>query len=252
MTPIIGISCGTFHDKAWCPPSFGHRKPYIDAIVHVGGAPLLIPPIQDEKVLRTIYERIDGLLLAGGGDIAPNYYAEEPHEHLGPIDLLRDQAEMPLARWAFDEGKPILGICRGLQVLNVALGGSLYQDIPSQLETVLEHDSSYTQEDWTYMAHALNLDPDSKLADILGLQSMMTNSLHHQSIKELAPGLQVVAWAPDGVIEAIEGLNGHFVMGVQCHPEALQERADPRWQSLFAAFVASCAAYQQQQMPLVA
>ena len=98
------------------------------------------------------------------------------------------------------------------------------------------------------MAHKLNLDPASQLAHVLGLQNMMTNSLHHQSIKELASGLQVVAWAPDGVVEAVEGLNGHFVMGVQCHPEALQGQADTRWQALFAAFVTSCVAYQQQTL----
>ncbi len=248
MKPVIGISCGTFHDRAWCPPSFGHRQTYVDAVVAAGGVPFLIPPLQDEELLRTLYARLDGLLLAGGGDIAPVHYGEEPHEQLGTIDPLRDYAEIPMARWAITDGKPVLGICRGVQVINVALGGTLYQDIPSQLTTDLEHNLSYHREDWTYLAHDLRLDPDSKLATILGVHSLPTNSLHHQSVKDVAPGLRVVAWAPDGVVEALEGTNGHFVMGVQCHPEALQGQTDTRWQALFAAFVHSAAAFHQQAL----
>lgn len=245
MNPLIGISCGTFHDKAWCPPSFGHRQTYVDAIVAAGGIPLLIPPLQDDALLHALYARLDGLLLAGGGDISPAYYGEEPHEQLGTIDPLRDRAEMPLARWAVADGKPVLGICRGAQVLNVAMGGTLYQDITTQITTDLEHDLSYKFEDWTYMAHELRMDPGSRLSGLLGAQRMLINSLHHQSVKTIAPGLRAVAWAPDGVVEALEGVNGHFLMGIQCHPEALQAQADPRWKALFAAFVASCAAHQQ-------
>lgn len=244
MKPLIGISSGTFHDKAWCPPIAGHRQSYIDAVVNAGGVPLLIPPLADEAVLRALYERIDGVLLAGGGDIAPSWYGEEPHAYLGNVDTARDHTEMPLARWAFAESKPILGICRGVQVLNVALGGSLYQDIPSQIDTTLEHDVSYTKEDWTYMAHELRIASDSRLARVLGVAQLRTNSLHHQSVKAIATGLRPTAWAPDGVIEALEGHNGSFVMGVQCHPEALQEQADPRWQGLFRALVENCVTWQ--------
>lgn len=246
MKPVIGISCGTFYDKAWCPPSFGHRQTYVDAVTTAGGVPLLIPPLRDEELLRAIYDRLDGLLLAGGGDISPTRYGEQPHAQLGPIDALRDEAEIPFARWALLEGKPVLGICRGAQVINVALGGTLYQDIPSQVPTTLKHDDSYLQEDWTFMAHEMRVDPASRLAAALGSASLQTNSLHHQSIKDVAPGLCAVAWAPDGVVEAIEGLNGHFAIGVQCHPEALQGQADPRWRGLFRAFVLSCIQFHQQ------
>lgn len=245
MKPLIGISCGTFHDRAWCPPSFGHRKTYVDAIMNAGGAPLLIPPVTDEPTLRALYERLDGLLLAGGGDIDPELYGAEPHEKIGPVDPLRDGAELPMARWAVADGKPVLGICRGIQVINVALGGTLYQDLPSQIGDAVQHNLSYEREDWTHMAHAITIAPGSRLAGLIGVQTMTTNSLHHQAVRDIAPGLHAVAWAPDGVIEALEASTDQFLIGVQCHPEALQGEVDPRWQALFAAFVASCAGSRQ-------
>jgi len=240
MKPYIGISCGTFRDRDWCPPAQFLRKNYTDAIVAAGGVPFIIPVVDDLDVLRALYERVDGILISGGGDIDPHNYGEEPAPGLGPTDLVRDEIELPLARWAVADGKPILGICRGSQVINVALGGTLYQDIPSQLKTSVVHDSSFTRQDWTYMAHDLRLDPDSKLAQVFGTTSFDTNSLHHQSLKDIAPGLRPVGWAPDGVVEAIEGEGDTFLVGVQCHPEALQAAADPRWRALFQQFVQSC------------
>lgn len=238
--PFIGITCGSFQDRDWCPPFVGHRKTYIDSVVAAGGAPLLIPLVDDEAVLRALYDRVDGLLLAGGGDIEPRHYGEEPAPELGTVDALRDRVELPLARWAVAEGKPVLGICRGIQVLNVAMGGSLYQDIPSQLGGDLAHNGSYASQNWAHMAHDLRLDPDSHLAQLFGAGTLPVNSLHHQSLKAVAPGLRPVGWAPDGVVEAVEGENGHFLIGVQCHPEALQAEADPRWRAVFRRFVESC------------
>lgn len=240
MTPLIGISCGTFHDRDWCPPSYGHRKTYVDAVLRAGGVPLLIPPLLDATALRAIYDRLDGLLLAGGGDISPNHYGDQPHERLGVIDLPRDMAELRLARWATADHKPLLGICRGVQLINVALGGSLYQDIPSQIGSTIDHNESYAREDWTFLAHTMTIAPDARLARFLGTTDLMINSLHHQAVRRVAPGLRAVAWAPDGVIEALESEDTRFIVGVQCHPEALQAETDPRWQGLFAAFVESC------------
>lgn len=240
MKPLIGITCGTFKDRDWCPPIHGHRQTYIDSVVAAGGAPFLFPLVDDESVLRTLYDRLDGVLLAGGCDVDPQHYGEEPLPQLGSVDALRDRVELLLARWAADEGKPVLGICRGMQVMNVALGGSLYQDISAQLSTELVHDSSYTQCDWTHMVHPLQLEPTSKLGQLFSATSFPTNSLHHQSLKVVAPGLQAVGWAPDGVIEMIEGTDEQFMVGVQCHPEALQAVADPRWRMLFEHFVQSC------------
>jgi putative glutamine amidotransferase len=212
----------------------------VDAIVRAGGAPILLPPLEDESTLRALYERIDGLLLAGGGDIDPVHYGHHSHEKLGMIDPLRDGAEIPMARWAISDGKPILGICRGLQVVNVAMGGTLFQDIPSQIPSELHHNASYEHEDWTYMAHPIDIAPDSLLAHMLGTEQLEINSLHHQSLRTVAPGLRPIAWAPDGVVEAVEGRGEQFILGVQCHPEALQGNADPRWQGMFAAFVERC------------
>ncbi|NOK60914.1 MAG: gamma-glutamyl-gamma-aminobutyrate hydrolase family protein [Chloroflexi bacterium AL-W] len=240
MKPCIGITCGTFRDKDWCPPSYGHRQTYVDAVVAAGGAPMLLPLTDDEEALRVIYDRIDGLLLSGGGDVEPHHYGEQPIPEMGTIDPLRDKVELLMSRWAMEDGKPVLAICRGIQVLNVALGGSLYQDIDAQLETDIPHNNSHKVEDWTHMVHDLRLAPDSHLAHMLGKDPFPINSLHHQSIKDVAPGLRATGWSPDGVVEAIEGTNGQFVVGVQCHPEALQGEADPRWQNLFNQFVRRC------------
>lgn len=240
MKPYIGITCGTYRDRDWSPPMNILRRTYIDAVTNAGGVPLLLPLVDDEDVVRAMYERIDGLLLSGGGDIEPFHYGEEPIPGLGSTDPLRDKVELWLARWAAADGKPVLGICRGIQLLNVALGGSLYQDIPSQLGSEMVHNSSYDNENWAYMAHELKLAPDSRLAEILGTTSFPTNSLHHQSLKDIAPMLQPVGWAPDGVVEAVEARNDQFLVGVQCHPEALQGEADPRWRALFEAFVERC------------
>lgn len=240
MKALIGITCGTFRDRDWCPPIHGHRQTYIDAVVNAGGAPFLFPLVEDENVLRALYDRLDGILLAGGNDVDPEHYGEEPLPQLGKVDGLRDRVEMQLARWATAEGKPVLGICRGMQVLNVALGGSLYQDIGTQLTQEIVHDSSFTCENWEHMVHELHITPESRLGQLFGPDSFPTNSLHHQALKELAPGLQAVGWAPDGVVELIEGNDERFIIGVQCHPEALQGEADPRWRILFEAFIESC------------
>jgi putative glutamine amidotransferase len=240
MRPCIGITCGTFRDQDWCPPIHGCRRTYVDAVAAAGGVPLLLPLLEDLQALRVLYERIDGLLLAGGNDLEPAHYGEEPLPQLGPTDPPRDQIELPLARWAIAEGKPLLGICRGIQVINVALGGTLYQDIAAQHTDGLAHTGSSDRQDWAHMAHELRLAPDSQLAELFGSTTLATNSLHHQALKTLAPGLRPVGWAPDGVVEAIEGGNGQFLIGVQCHPEALQAQADPRWQALFRRFVDRC------------
>lgn len=240
MKALIGITCGTFRDRDWCPPIHGHRQTYIDAVVDAGGAPFLFPLIEDEAVLRSLYERLDGILLAGGCDVDPQHYGEAPIPELGAVDMLRDRVELQLARWAAEDGKPLLGICRGMQVLNVALGGSLYQDIPAQLSKEIVHDSSFACENWTHMVHDLTIKPASRLGRLFGADGFPTNSLHHQALKAIAPELQVVGWAPDGVVELVEAGDERFLIGVQCHPEALQAQADRRWQALFEEFVEQC------------
>jgi putative glutamine amidotransferase len=237
MAPLIGITGRAAHDLAWCPPLLGARQGYVNAIAQAGGIPVVLPPLADPAVVRGMLDGLQGVLLTGGVDVDPGEYGETPHPKLGQVQRERDLSELPLARWAVAEGKPVLGICRGHQVLNVALGGSLYQDIPAQIDGSLDHEASIRHECWNNLDHGLTLDPDSLLAELLGASYVEVNSLHHQGIKDLAPGLRIVGRAPDGVVEAVEGTGEGFVLGVQCHPEELWQEVDVRWRNVFRAFV---------------
>jgi putative glutamine amidotransferase len=243
MRPLIGIPCRLVYDEDWCPPLVGIREGYVTAVIQAGGAPLLIPPHVDSDALRQMYAVLDGVLLAGGADIAPALYGEEPHPKLGLIEHLRDAVELPLIRWAVADHKPVLGICRGMQALNVALGGTLYQDINSQYTTTLDHDLGSQQRCWENLDHAVSFEEDSRLAELLGTSELQVNTLHHQALKDIAPGLRVVGRAPDGIVEAVEGSSDAFVLGVQCHPEQLWAAADPRWRRVFDAFIVAAQAY---------
>lgn len=237
MAPLIGITARMLHDEVWCPPLAGARAGYIDAVVQAGGVPVVLPPIADTATLRGMFDGVGGILLTGGVDIAPELYGEVAHPRLGRVHPERDVAETPLARWAVAEGKPILGICRGIQMLNVALGGSLYQDLEAQRGGPIDHEASFKHECWERLDHGLRLSDDSTLAELLGTTELEVNSLHHQAIKDLGDGLRVVGRAPDGVVEAVEGAGAGFVLGIQCHPEQLWQTADPRWRNVFRALV---------------
>jgi putative glutamine amidotransferase len=237
--PTIGITCTIYqrdHDQR--PPDTGQNQSYIDAVIRAGAAPLLIPNVTDEALLRTLYDRLDGLLLSGGGDIAPLYYGEARHEKCGLPSPERDVTELALTRWAIGEGMPLLAICRGIQVLNVALGGSLYQDIEAQAPGAKRHRWSpgYPRD---YIAHSVSIGAQTRLARIVGTDPLPVNSFHHQAIKDVAPGLTVTARAPDQIIEAVEANGQAFVVGVQWHPEGLAS-ADVRAQRLFDAVVEAC------------
>jgi putative glutamine amidotransferase len=235
----IGITCSTFQrDQDQRPPNTGQNQSYVDAVIRAGAAPLLIPNVTDRTLLRTLYDLVDGLLLSGGGDIDPNYYGESRHEACGIPDLERDETELALIRWAIEEGKPLLAICRGIQVVNVALGGTLYQDLQAQAPEAERHDWSpgYPRD---YIAHSVSISPQTRLGRIVGADPLPVNSFHHQAIKHVAPELTVTARAPDQIIEAVEGKGHPFVVGVQWHPEGLA-REDARAQRLFDALVKAC------------
>lgn len=215
---------------------YGQGLAYCRSVALAGGAPALIPLCLGEPAWRSIYQQMDGLLLPGGVDVAPALYGEEPHPKLGKVDDALDQAEMTLARWALADGVPVLGICRGIQTLNVAAGGSLYQDLPSQFSGALRHACSPPDYPRTHRAHAVHVEPGSRLAGILDAQETMVNSRHHQAVKNLAPGFVVSARAPDGVIEGIESEDGRFAVGVQWHPESLAAD-EPQMLAIFEALV---------------
>jgi putative glutamine amidotransferase len=188
--------------------------------------------------LRQLYDLLDGLLLPGGEDVDPALYGEARHEKCGPSSPELDEVELTLARWAVDDGKPVLAICRGIQVLNVALGGTLYQDIAAQIPGGAEH-VKHRRGPRDFLAHTATITHGSRLALILGATSLPVNSLHHQAVKDVAPGLAVVAQTPDGIIEAMEVPEHPFAIGVQWHPEELVD-VDARSQKLFDALVVAC------------
>jgi len=231
-SPVIGLPCAR---HAGSTPRHLMSESYIHALTQAGAMPLLIPLIEDEGRLRAAYERLDGLLLAGGGDVDPTRYGEPLHPATRNVDPRRDEVEMILLRWALADRVPILAICRGIQMLNVAAGGTLYQDVAQQLPDALKHDY-YPHYPRTLRPHRVTIAPDSLLATILGDLNPAVNSLHHQGVKVPAPDFAVVARAPDGLIEGIEHPTHPFALGVQWHPEDLIGD-DPSMRRLFRAFV---------------
>ncbi len=190
--PVIGITA--WATRAIDPPhspTVALTRRYVTAIEAAGGAPLLLPPGLDETSLRAIFARLDGLLLSGGGDVDPAWYGEAPHPALTEISPDRDRIELALSRWAVAEEKPIMAICRGIQVFNVALGGSLVQDIPSQLPAALRHMLDGARVARDAIAHPVQVEPGSQLHQALGIEQVDVNSWHHQSLKQVAPGLTV-------------------------------------------------------------
>lgn len=235
MKPVIGITGNRLVKGV--DVFYGHRvtytqQRYVDAIQKVGGFPIALP-IDDPSVAVQAISLVDGLLLTGGQDITPQFYLEEPSQEIGAYFPPRDSYEIALVRAALDAGKPIFAICRGMQLVNVALGGSLYQDI-SQVETkALQH---LQRVDEQLGSHTIDIEPTSELAKHHPNKKLV-NSLHHQFIKKLAPSFKVTARTADGMIEAVEGDNlPSWYLGVQWHPE-LMFQTDPKSEQLFQALV---------------
>ena len=228
--PLIGVTVAHVTEELRTFPRFY----YVKSIKDAGGNPVLIPPVQSLEEAEEILDFVDGLLLTGGGDIAPSFLGEMPLPGIGPCFPERDLGEILLTQKALQADIPILGICRGIQVLAVAAGGKIYQDISTQYPKAIEHKQTSPRE---YPWHEINV-LDSLLGRIIGDKRIEVNSLHHQAVEKLPEGFIQNAVAPDGIIEGIEKVGAKFCIGVQWHPESLA--SDIYSRELFKAFVRAC------------
>lgn len=232
MKPIIGITPDLEKDD-----KHFLRNDYMQAIIRAGGLPFIIP-IGHGADIAQVVDLLDGLLLTGGKDINPILFNEEPHTHLGEVSPSRDLFELELARQMLVADKPILGICRGLQLLNVAVGGTLYQDLHRQNEgPMLQHLQKSPN---THPSHFVQLAKGSLLAGIADSERIQVNSFHHQALRDVPSMFKISGRASDGVIEAVESKEKDFVLGVQWHPELLATKGDAISLQIFDRFVGAC------------
>jgi putative glutamine amidotransferase len=236
--PVIGITAGRRNHFARRGSrqmvTVGCTIEYVDSVVRSGGAPVLLPRVGDKEAVASFMRSIDALLLAGGGDVVSLAYGEQPHPLAKYQDPILDAMEFEAVHLAMEADMPILGVCRGIQSLNVALGGTLIQDINEQIPGSFQH---FTHEREVVLAHTIDIEPGSMLADVLGITSTAVNSWHHQAVKDVADGLKANCRARDGVIEGLEAADGRAILAVQCHPEDCCE-GYPLFQKLFDWIVA--------------
>jgi putative glutamine amidotransferase len=224
--PLIGISIRNLTNPINSTDYHAVRRDYSHSVDLAGGIPVLIPLHIENIALRGLFDRLDGLILSGGGDVDPVHYGAECSPYTGSIDAERDRVELQLARWAVEADKATLAICRGTQVLNVAFGGTLIQDIREEVPDALRHDPP--DDSWyPRLTHDVDVVGGSKLQSALGRAHLAVNSLHHQALARIADGLVVTACAPDGIVEAVEHPHRQFILGVQWHPEALVDHHPP-------------------------
>jgi len=232
MKPIIGITTNQ-SKNANGQPTIMLMQSYVNAVIQAGGVPVLVPSLVAKDGWDVLYARLDGILFSGGGDIGLEYFPGEPHPRIDDVDLARDAIELKMVQAAASDGKPFLGICRGCQVMNVALGGTLYTHIPDQLPNALDHD--YPGNMRTVLVHEIKIEEGTRISEIYGGPIIKVNSLHHQGLKDIASPLRVAGHAPDGLVEAIELPDHPFGLAVQWHPEWLTDQESTR--NLFRKFV---------------
>lgn len=205
----------------------------VEGVERAGGLPVLVPLGLPEATLRAVYERLDGVLLSGGGDILPESYGQFLHPMMVGLSAERDRTETALVQWAVDEAKPLFGICRGAQVLNVTLGGTLYRDL-SEYAPALNH-NYHGEAESKLRVHEIQVEEETVLARLLGKPMLKVNSMHHQALHAVAPRLTITARASDGLPEAVEVKDHPFGMAVQWHPECFLD--EPEMLNLFRALV---------------
>ena len=232
MKPLIGIT--TYNTtNSYGQPIVLLQQSSVRAVIQAGGVPVLIPSSIAEDGWDAVYSRLDGILFSGGGDISLDYFQGDVHPRIDDVDLERDSVELKMIQAATSDGKPFLGICRGCQVLNVALGGTLFTHIPDQLPNALDH--SYPGNMRTVLVHEVKIEEGTLVAEIYGEPIIKVNSLHHQGLKDIAPSLRAAGHSPDGLVEAVELPDHPFGLAVQWHPEWLTDQEATR--NLFRKFV---------------
>lgn len=237
MRPLVAVTTTIAPGGSRGLPQVRLNASYLAAIQGAGASPLLVSPAHDRASLRALIERADGLVLTGGDDIDPARYGAEPHPRSGVPNQARDRMEFAVLHAALERGTPVLAVCRGMQLLNVALGGTLVQDLPSERPGPLIHEQTAPI---AHRWHAARVEEGSALHEVFGASELFINSFHHQGVDRLAPGLRATVWAEDGLVEGVEATEHPWVYGVQWHPErgeaeALADERDPD-RRLFWAF----------------
>jgi len=242
MRPLIGVVPSRISDEA--TDSYQIRTVNLAAITQNGGTPLILPYTEDPATAGRYLSLVSGLYFTGGCDIQPALFGETAIPTLGALCPSRDDFEILLYQKAAGLDMPVLGICRGVQIMNVAAGGSLYQDLGAQLPGAMAHSRKGVSR--ALPSHSIRVDPDSLLYALVRSETLAVNSFHHEAIKTTAPGYRATAWAPDGVIEGIESTDRTFRIGVQWHPEDMLQSA-PVFAELYKAFIAAAAGYSRQR-----
>lgn len=238
MRPLIGIPCQADFRAGSQRPIYGNNRTYVHAVESAGGLPILIPMLNDLSELQELLPRLDGILFTGGIDLEASLYGAQRHPTEDEADPQLDLLEMTIASWALKEDMPVLGICRGMQMLNVFLGGHLYQDIASQYPDGLNHRRHDLPR--TELTHTVTLEEGSLAERILGIRQFSVNSLHHQGVKDPGQGIRISGRSDDGIPEFLEMPEKRFVVGIQGHPEELYGTV-PIFARLFQTFVRACA-----------
>lgn len=237
MRPLIGIPCHAGLRAETERPIYYNNRSYIHAVECAGGIPVLIPVLNELDGLQELFPRLDGVLISGGIDVDPQYYNQDVHPLLGETNPQLDELEIGLVRWAKENHVPTLGICRGMQLINIALGGDLYQDLSADFPKSLRHAN------WDLprnkLIHQVKVAAGSRMEELLGVRELSVNSLHHQAVKEAGRDVIISGYAEDGVAEFLEVTTHPFMVAVQCHPEELYTEY-PVWERLFKAFIDAC------------
>ncbi len=231
--PLIGITAGHSKNKFGLPIIHLLRT-YVDSTIAAGGVPVIIPSELSATDWQVLYAKLDGIIFSGGADMNPKIFNGEEHPTVNSVDHERDALEIAVVKQVVEDEKPFLAICRGFQVLNVALGGTLYTHIPDQFDNSIQHDSNRDLSR-DYLAHEVKVDEDTRLAEILGEPILKVNSWHHQGVKEIPPMLKVTAHSPDGLVEGMEIPDHPYAIAVQWHPEWMPE--SPAMHNLFKTFI---------------